>query len=231
MNIGILETGHPPGKLAERWGTYADMFRRLLGPAFSFRIYDVRKGELPDGTDLDDALLITGSPSGVHDGEGWIESLIHFIRRTAGERPMLGVCFGHQAMAEALGGRVERSERGWGLGLHRYEVRSRAPFMDPSPHFSLPVSHQDQVVALGPEGRLLAGSDFTPFGLVDYPRLRAMSVQAHPEFEPEFARALIDCRRGVQFPATDADAAAATLKAPNDRRRFDVWMRRFLHTA
>jgi GMP synthase-like glutamine amidotransferase len=231
MKIGVLEAGAPPSPLADRFGTYSNMFRRLLGPAFHFQIFDVGSGTFPKDEDGCEAYLITGSSAGVYDDEPWIAPLEAFVQARAGSAPMIGVCFGHQIMAQALGGQVEQSPKGWGVGLHRYEIQARAPWMDRERSFALPVSHQDQVTAIGPDARLLAGSEFTPYGLVDYPALRAFSIQAHPEFEPDFTRALIDLRRGSRIEPALADEASASLLAPNDRRRVEVWLRRFLHTA
>jgi GMP synthase-like glutamine amidotransferase len=231
MKIGVLEAGAPPAGLAQRFGTYSNMFRRLFGPAFSFKVFDPQAADYPTSADGCDAYLITGSSAAVYEEAAWIGRLEAFVRETIGSAPMLGVCFGHQLMAKALGGEVVKSPNGWGLGLHRYEVQTRAPWMDSSPSFALPVSHQDQVTALGPDARVLGGSAFTPFGLIDYPALRAMSIQAHPEFEPDFAKALIEQRRGAPLDTEAADSAIDALSAPNDRRRVEVWMRRFLNTA
>src|SRR6476659_289318 len=103
MKLAILETGRPPGNLADRFGDYPSMFERLLGGEFEIKRFDVQAGQLP--TNSNEAILITGSPAGVYDPLPWIEPLQDFIRG-AGERKMVGVCFGHQVMAEALGGHV-----------------------------------------------------------------------------------------------------------------------------
>jgi GMP synthase-like glutamine amidotransferase len=230
MKIGILEAGSPPDPLSKRFGSYGNMFRRLLGPAFKFEPFDVQAGALPEEDDCE-AYLISGSSSGVYDSDPWIATLRNFVQAKAGTKPMIGICFGHQLMAEALGGEVIKSPKGWGVGLHRYDLVAKASWMDGIEPIALPASHQDQVIALGPEARLLGGSDFTPFGLVDYPSLRAMSLQAHPEFEPDYVSALIDSRRGAEFDAATADTAIASLKDPSDRRRVAVWLRRFLNTV
>ncbi|HKX92033.1 MAG TPA: type 1 glutamine amidotransferase [Sphingomicrobium sp.] len=223
MKLAILETGRPPGGLAERFGDYPAMFERLLGDGFDVERFDVRAGELPK-PGAHDAVLITGSPAGVYDPLPWIEPLKDFIR-AAGETRMVGVCFGHQAMSEALGGRVEKSDKGWGTGLHRYAVVGREPWMDEGAEIAVPASHQDQVVIQPPKTEVVATSDFTPLAALAWADRPAISFQFHPEFAPEFAKALIAARRD-RLP--DPDAAIASLDAPNDRTRVAGWIRRFL---
>jgi GMP synthase-like glutamine amidotransferase len=224
MKIGILEAGRPPGSLAKRFGDYPAMFGEFLGPGFETRSYDVTAGELPDLGDAQ-AWLVTGSPAGVYDDLPWIESLKGFIRAAKGKAKLLGICFGHQLMAEAFGGRVTKSERGWGVGLHRYEVLAPAAFMDDSPSIAVPVSHQDQIVEQPPCCTVLAASLFTPFGMLAYDDQPAISMQFHPEFSPAYARALIEFRRDRLL---DPDGAIASLEAPNDRDRVATWIRCFL---
>jgi GMP synthase-like glutamine amidotransferase len=231
MKIAILEAGAPPSALLDQFGSYSNMFRRLLGPAFKIENFDVRAGQLPAAGGDCGAFLITGSSSGVYDGDPWIGELEGFIRASAGSAPMAGICFGHQIMAQALGGQVVKSPKGWGVGLHRYAIADKANWMDSGEPIDLPVSHQDQVIAVGPQAKVLGGNEFTPFGLIAYPALRAVSVQAHPEFEPDYARALIESRRGTRFDEATADAAVASLAASNDNQRVAVWLRRFLTTA
>lgn len=225
MRIGILETGEPPAPLRERFGRYDAMFRKLLGDEDDFTTYEVQAGELPADPAEQEAYIVTGSPAGVYDDLPWIEPLKHFLRAAKGKAKLVGICFGHQIMAEAFGGRVEKSARGWGVGLHRYDVRERAPWMDDVDSFACPVSHQDQVVEPPPGARLLAGSGFNGFGLIEYRDQPAISFQCHPEFEPAYAKALIELRR-ERLP--EPDAAIASLDRPNDRDRLAAWIRRFL---
>ncbi len=138
---------------------------------------------------------------------------------------MVGICFGHQAMAQALGGTVEKVSKGWGIGLHRYEIQCVEPWMDSAEPIAIPVSHQDQVVVQPPNTEVFAASAFTPFAALAWTDRTAISFQCHPEFTPSFAKALIDVRRD-KLP--DPDAAIASLDAPNDNARVGAWIRRFL---
>ena len=224
MKVAILETGRPPGDLAERFGDYPAMFARMLGDGFEIETYDVASGELPDASAEHDAYLITGSPAGVYDPLPWIERLSDFIR-SAKDRKMVGVCFGHQVMAEALGGRVEKSGKGWGTGLHRYAIDKVEPWMDAVDSIAVPVSHQDQVVEQPPNTEIVASSQFAPFAALAWTDRPAISVQFHPEFEPDYAKALIEHRRDA---LPDPDAAIASLDAANDNERIGKWIRQFL---
>lgn len=226
MKIGILETGRPSAALEGRFGRYDAMLMRLLGERHQTRTYAVTAGDYPERPEDEDAYLITGSAAGVYDDLPWIPGLKTFLQQTKGKAKLVGICFGHQIMAEAFGGRVEKSDKGWGIGLHRYEVREAAPWMDPVDGFSIPVSHQDQVVRQPPQSRLVAASPFTSFGVVAYDDQPAISFQCHPEFEPEFARALIEERRD-RVP--EPDSAIASLAQANDGPLVGSWIRRFLN--
>ena len=225
MDIGILETGVPPPALEARFGRYPAMFEALLGGDHDFTTYKVMDGELPSAPKDHQAYIVTGSPTGVYDRLPWIEPLKRFLRDAKGEAKLVGICFGHQIMAEAFGGRVAKADAGWGIGLHRYEVMERAPWMDDAASISIPVSHQDQVVERPPATRILAGNAFNRFGLLAYEDQPAISFQCHPEFSPSFAEALIEVRR-ERLP--EPDAAIATLHRPDDRARVAGWIRRFL---
>lgn len=226
MKVGILEAGAPPAELSAAGG-YASMFRRLLGPAFKTQIFNVVAGELPKSDSDCQAWLVTGSASSPYDEDPWIGDLEDFLRAASGRAPMVGICFGHQLMAQAFGGRVEKSQKGRALGLHRYEILEQPPWMDAPLPISLPVAHRDQVTAVGPDCRVLGGNDFTPLGMLAYPARRAFSLQSHPEFDLGFARALVEFRR-PEVGNEKADAAAESLSDPNDSQRVSVWLRRFL---
>jgi GMP synthase-like glutamine amidotransferase len=223
MKIAILETGRPPGALAEQFGDYPKMFGHMLGDGFEIERFDAELGELPNPA-AHSAYLITGSPAGVYEPLPWIDPLRQFIR-AAGQAKMVGICFGHQAMAEALGGHVEKSEKGWGAGLHRYSVVTRERWMDDAGNISIPASHQDQVVIQPPNTDVTVMSDFTEFAGLAWTDRPAISFQFHPEFSPAFAKALIEKRYDL---VPNPDAAIASLDSPNDNARVAGWIRRFL---
>ena len=205
------------------------MVARLLGPGFAVRSYDVAAGELPPRPGAHPAYLITGSPAGVYEPLPWIAPLLGFLRSAKGEAKLVGICFGHQAMAEAFGGRVEKSERGWAAGLQDYEIVARPAWMgaDPPLRLAVPVSHQDRVTIAPPGAEVLAHSAFSPFGMLAWGG-EALSMQFHPEFEPAYTRALIEHRR-ARLP--DPDAALASLDAPDDRALVAGWIRAFLNSS
>lgn len=224
--IAILETGAPPPALAERHGDYPAMFRALLGDGYEAVAFRSRAGEWPDPAAFD-AAIITGSAAGVYEDHPWIADLLDWIRAARGRTALIGVCFGHQAMAEALGGRVEKSDRGWGVGLHRYEVVSTEPWMSPpAATIAIPASHQDQVVEPPPGARVILRSDFTPFAGLAWDD-DAISLQGHPEFTPAYAADLTGGRR-ARIGAAVTDAALDSLKGPDDREQVGQWLRRFI---
>ena len=229
--IGILETGVPPTDLADRYGRYDAMVRRMLGDGYVYRSYAVPSGNLPARPEDHPAYVITGSSAGVYDALPWIAPLREFIRAAHGRAKLVGLCFGHQIMAEALGGRVEKSHKGWGLGLHSYGVTHAAPWMDGPARVSIAASHQDQVVA-PPEGAtVLAASAFTPYAALGYAGGEAVSFQFHPEFDSGMARALVELRRSRLPDPAQADRMLASLDAPSDADRVAGWIRRFIDGA
>jgi GMP synthase-like glutamine amidotransferase len=188
----------------------------------------VQAGDLPDAAAFDGA-IITGSAAGVYEDHGWIPPLLKWIRNARGRTRLVGVCFGHQAMAQALGGRVEKSGRGWGVGLHRYRVIAPQPWMTPAlPEIALSASHQDQVVVKPEDARVTLASDFTPYAGLAWGD-DAISFQPHPEFSRAFTGALVEGRRG-RIDTAVVDRALESLEAEDDRAPVADWIRRFLAT-
>ncbi|HXI86222.1 MAG TPA: hypothetical protein VNH64_02090 [Parvularculaceae bacterium] len=233
MLIAIIETGAPPSALQKRFGLYPDMMARMLSPlapGLRFKTVAAADGEpLPPIAAIDGA-LVTGSPYAVYEALAWLPALESFIRDLAAAgKPNVGICFGHQTMAKAFGGHVVKSDKGWGAGIHEYEVRREEDWMRPAARrLSCVVSHQDQVVAPPLGARLLAGSDFCPYGALIYPQGPAISFQMHPEFDADFSAALFRSRE-ERMPAPVVKAALESLSTPADRRHIAEWIVNFYH--
>ncbi len=230
MRIGILETGRVNAALAERYGQYPPMMERLFraaAPEAEFVTVPVVEGVLPEAPEAADAWVITGSRHGVYDPEGWIAPLEAFLRAARGAgRPIVGICFGHQVLAQAFGGRAEKAAAGWGCGVHAYETLVRPGWMADAPAtLSFHAMHQDQVTR-APEGTtLLARSAFCPIAMLAYGDPEApwaISIQPHPEFEAAYARDLIERRSGV-IPEPVAAAGIASIGGPVDNAAFARW--------
>ncbi len=236
MKLTIIETGRAPGALADRFPRYPDMFRALLAPAdenLSFATTSLLDGEpLPEPAACD-AVLITGSPFGVYDSPEWMDRLRAFIRGAAAARtPMVGVCFGHQIIADALGGEVRKSEKGWGIGRHTYELVSKRDWMAGAGQtVSLAVSHQDQVITPPRGVTTLARSAHTEHAMLAYDDIPAISIQGHPEFSDTYVGALYNNRRGRALTEAQVDAAIASLDQPQDNALVARWIANFLRSA
>ncbi|MCV6587825.1 MAG: gamma-glutamyl-gamma-aminobutyrate hydrolase family protein [Marinobacterium sp.] len=233
MRLGILATGTSPDELHPQFGSYADMFVQLFeqaGESFAFEVFDVREDHFPDSALQCEGWIITGSRHGVYEQLPWMQRLMVLIKEIdqAG-LPMLGICFGHQIIAQALGGQVEKSTKGWGLGLHRYQLMNTEGIIENAPtHFAINAIHQDQIVQLPCRAKVIARSDFCEYaGLVyDGP---IMTFQAHPEFTALFEGALIELRRGDTFPEECSDKALTTVDAAQtDSVEVAGWMAAFL---
>ena len=232
MKLTIIQTGDVPVPLRPKFGAYAPMFHRMFdeaGVAFDYEAIPVFDGAaFPDATKLD-AILITGSAAGVYDDYPWLDPLRAFIRDAYVQRtPMLGVCFGHQIMADALGGDVRKSEKGWGLGRHTYAIKSRPGFLATElPALSIACSHQDQVLAPPPDAEVFLGSEFTPNAGLVYANGAAVSLQPHPEFLDDYVMALAELRRG-KAPDELVDKAIASVATPSHSKNMAGWLGAFL---
>ena len=193
MKIGILKTGHAPDIVLDELGDYEVMFANLLaGHGFEFDAYNVVDGEFPSGPEAADGWLITGSKHGAYEDLPWIAPLEQLIRDIyADSRPLVGVCFGHQVIAQALGGTVEKFDGGWSVGVTEYEIEgARLP---------LNAWHQDQVTTL-PEGAKVVGSSaFCENAALVYGD-RIYTIQPHPEFTATMVDRLIHHRGPGNVP-------------------------------
>ena len=209
MKIGILQCGHFPDDLRGEMGDYDAMFATLLGGrGFLFETYAVVDGIFPSGPEACDGWLITGSRHGAYDDLPWIPPLESLIRaiRDAG-KPLVGVCFGHQIIAQALGGRVEKVDRGWAIGRQVYDFGGT--------EIPLIAWHQDQVVDLPEGARVVASNDFCPNAALVYGD-RIFTVQPHPEFTAAALDGLIRKRGPGLVPEAQLAEAEAGLDRPVD---------------
>jgi GMP synthase-like glutamine amidotransferase len=236
MRVTILETGRAPGRLAEDYPRYPEMFVSLLSKAdesLTFETIAVIDGAPPPDPTLCEAVLVTGSPAGVYDATPWMDQMRSFVREAfATQTPMVGVCFGHQIIADAMGGVVKKSEKGWGVGRHTYEIIERRPWMNHAGQtFSLSVSHQDQVIVPPPGTATLARSTHTGHAMLAYASAPVISLQGHPEFSDAFVSALYSARRGKTLSNSVVDAALESLSEPEDNALVGEWMVNFLRGA
>lgn len=209
MLIGILQTGQSPETLRDSMGDYPALFETLLqGHGFQFRSWHVEVGEFPADVHQADGWLITGSRHGTYEPHAFIPPLETFIRQAYADKvPLVGICFGHQIIAQALGGKVMKFADGWAVGPQTYDFEGET--------LTLNAWHQDQVVEKPDIATRVATNDFCENAALVYGD-RAFSVQAHPEFTGNFVDGLIRTRGRGKVPDPLLDSAAARLDAPLD---------------
>ena len=203
MRIGILRTDSVRPEFQGEFGDYPAMFRAMLmagadDVSIEFRDYDVQNGEYPAALDECDAYLITGSRHSVYEDQPWIHRLAEFVRELDDARhKLVGICFGHQLIAHALGGETRAADNGWAVGVQDTCVLAPAEWMLPYREtFGLLSSHKDQVVRLPDGAELFASTEFCPnsgFTIGDH----ILTFQGHPEFSKGYSRALMDMRRDM----------------------------------
>jgi GMP synthase-like glutamine amidotransferase len=226
MHIAVLVTNTDDSAFAARHPHDGDKFRALLAPLrpdWRFTDYPVKDGVFPATPDGIDGVIITGSPASVHDGAPWIVRLADLIRDMAAQgMPMFGACFGHQAIAKALGGGVDRNPQGWVFGTVATVMEGLGPIR-------LYAAHSEQVTAL-PRGARVTGSSpgcaVASFAI----GTRVMTTQYHPEMSPDFIAALIE-ELAHKLPPQVVRRARASLARPADTDRIAAAMVAFFETA
>ncbi|MGD8416282.1 MAG: amidotransferase [Pseudomonadales bacterium] len=236
LDIAILRTDEVRPEFLDKHGDYPDMFERLLTRAaemhrppvrLRFSTYDARTGALPE-PGAHAAYLITGSKSSVYDDDPWIGQLARFLARAleAGSK-VIGICFGHQLIAHFFGGRTGPAPNGWAVGVQESHVVSREPWMDGGgDRLNLIASHKDQVSELPEGARVITSSEFCPIGgfvIED----RVLTLQGHPEFQPDYSQDLMDMRRDL-LGEDVYRAGVASLEKETDEMRAAEWIIGFL---
>ena len=221
MKIGILQTGHAPDEVLGPIGDYDVMFQRLLaGHGFEFETFNVVDMEFPDAPDTCEGWLITGSKHGAYEDHPFIPPLEELIRAIhAADRPMLGICFGHQIIAQAMGGKVVKFDGGWSVGRTEYEYQGHP--------IALNAWHQDQVVSVPEGAEVVASSGFCENAVLVYGD-RIWTIQPHPEFGSDMVEALAAFRGPGVVPDEQLDAARAALDTAIDQSTIAADMAAFL---
>lgn len=234
MHLAILMTNTDESSFAARWPRDCQKFEDLISsvrPNWRFSCYPVKDGVFPEGLAGFDGLVLTGSPASVHDQEGWISELQNLIRESvAAEVPIFGACFGHQVIAKALGGHVEKSPSGWALGVQIVEATGSTPWTGALPaRHQLYAAHVEQVTKLPEGAENIASSPNCP--LAGFRIGNAVfTTQYHPEMRPEFFTALVGHLE--QFlPSEAITAAQATLAKPVNTLAWAETIARFFENA
>jgi len=202
MKIGILKADSTLSQFQDEFGDYPDMFIARLSANsevdLSFEIYDVEHFVYPHTVDACDGYIITGSRKSVYDDEAWIHDLEDYVRLLHGtQKPLVGICFGHQLVAQALGGKTESANSGWGVGVHTSQLMLQKDYMRPAlDEVRVLVSHKDQVTVLPPGAELLASSEFCPNAIYQLGE-HIVCIQGHPEFAKSYSRALMNFREKI----------------------------------
>jgi len=207
MLIGLLQCGHFASGPGFPEKTYTELYSSLLaGHGFRFRTWSVVDMEFPDAANAADGWLLSGSSHGAYEDKPFIPPLENFIRTAYSARiPMVGLCFGHQIMAQALGGQVEKYAHGWSVGATEYQIGGARMVLN--------AWHQDQVM-VPPEGaEVIATSERCFYAGLAYPE-RAMSFQPHPEFGRDEIDLLLQIRAPGVVPPDQIAAAQKNQGAP-----------------
>lgn len=231
MRAAIIQCDSVMPELLPKFGDYPDMIVRMFheaGVDATFDVFDAQAGQYPEDLDMYDFFITTGSKAAAYDADDWILQLVRFIRLLDEQgRRLIGICFGHQAIALARNGIVEKSPKGWGVGVARNRVVATPGWMNaPSQQLNIIVSHQDQVSDLPADATVIAASDFCPNFVVQWNE-HFLSIQGHPEWHADYSRALMEQRRDSIGEARVASGLESLATEP-DNRLFTRWILDFI---
>lgn len=237
MRIAVLQCGHPQPELLSTRGPYAQWIAERLGRRLAdVEVLDAVGGAaLPPPTGID-GLFVTGSPLSVRDHAPWSVAATDWLKAAVqGGVPTLAICFGHQMLGEALGGRVDLNPQGREIGVVEVELLADDPLFEGLPR-TCPViiTHSDAVVDPPPGIPILARSDrCANQAMAIGPRAR--SIQWHPEMDAEIIRAIIRGRAkeidAESGPGSAARFADAVFEVESGQRLFDNFVRHYLDPA
>lgn len=231
LRITLLQADYVNPDLKHRFGDLPDFFAGLLSRADvpTPDVFEVWRNEFPPADHRPHAYIITGSRHSATDADPWIARLKAFVRDgIAARRKVVGICFGHQILAEALGGRTGPAPGGWNVGVHPLALKRTQEWMMPAlPAPNLLFNHRDQVLAPPPGADILAGNARVPIQMFALGST-VLGLQAHPEYPTAYQEALMDLASGLDG-ATKTDA----LRRNRDLRRNDAvalqWLVRFIN--
>jgi len=194
MKAGLLLCDHINDKYKKEFGDYDHFFAKLF-PEFDFVFYDVCNGRFPENIDECDFYLTTGSKYSTYENIDWMLKMKTLVQTFyQKEKCFIGCCFGHQLMAEALGGKVQKSDKGWCVGVHQFEIKAQENWMIPfQSELNLLMMCQDQVLELPKDSKVLAGNEKCPNGIIQIGK-RMLGIQGHPEFSKSYDELLIKDR-------------------------------------
>lgn len=220
MKVALLECDQVLEKFQSEFGQYSSMIQQMftsVGAHFEFDVFDCQKGQYPLNIDDYDFFITTGSKSDAYAKSDWIKQLIEFVQRlNKANKKLIGICFGHQIIALALGGKVEKSTRGWGIGLSHNQIVAKPTWIkEKSETLNIIVSHQDQIIDLPENALVIAKSDFCPYFMVQW-NDHFLSIQGHPEWQKNYSKVLINDRRNrISKPVIEAGLASLSEKPDN----------------
>ena len=231
--IGVLNAYHfdpTPGNYQEE---YSKLFLEFVAKVYPEKVseikeYKVAQGVFPANVDECEYWFITGSPMSVYEDIPWVKKLAEFTRDLhRHQKKLVAVCFGHQMVAHALGGKVTRSPKGWGVGIRTFEIEDQQSWMTPADKkLSLIFSHQDQVDTLAPGSMRLATDEFCANQMSQLGS-HIITLQGHPEFTAQFAKDRLNSRRDKMPPET-YENAMKSFERENDYKKMIHWIRNFL---
>lgn len=219
MHLAILMTNTDESAFAQRHPRdgekFTDLVRRVR-PGWTTEVFPVKDGVFPETLEHFDGAMITGSPASVNSGAEWTARLFDLVRELhSGAFPVFGACFGHQAVAVALGGRVGPSPGGWVHGLTRNEILVRRDWMRDLPEVvNLYASHAEQVLDPPAEADILARSEGCPISGMAIGR-HIYTTQHHPEMTHDFILALTEEMAGILGPDLTTHALTTLQERPD----------------